>query len=53
MKYILYWEMCPEDIDKVRPLFQKMIKLREKKGLPYRDFSNIHLRRTNKRIHII
>ena len=34
MKYILYWEMCPEDIDKVIPLFQKMIKLRETKDYP-------------------
>jgi len=34
MKYMLYWEMCPEDIDKVIPLFQEMIKLRETKDYP-------------------
>ena len=34
MKYMLYWEMRPEDIGKVIPLFQKMIKLRETKDYP-------------------
>ncbi len=34
MKYILFWEMCPEDMDKVIPLFQKMGELRGTKGYP-------------------
>jgi hypothetical protein len=34
MKYLLHWEMRPEDIDKVIPLFQKMIKLRETDDYP-------------------
>ena len=34
MKYILFWEMCPEDMDKVIPLFQKMVELRGTKGYP-------------------
>jgi len=34
MKYILFWEFCPEDMDKVIPLFQKMGELRGTKGYP-------------------
>jgi hypothetical protein len=34
MKYMLNWEMCPEDMDKVIPLFQKMAELRGTKGYP-------------------
>ena len=34
MKYILFWEMCPEDLDKIIPLFQKMGELRGTKGYP-------------------
>ena len=34
MKYICYWEMCPEDIDKVIPLFQKMRELTGKPDYP-------------------
>lgn len=34
MKYVCYWEMCPEDLDKVIPLFQKMRELRGKPGYP-------------------
>ncbi len=32
MKYILFWEFCPEDLDKIIPLFQKMGELRGTKG---------------------
>ena len=34
MKYLLHWEMCPEDLDKVIPLFRKMQELRGTKGYP-------------------
>jgi hypothetical protein len=34
MKYILFWEMKPEDMDKVIELFQEMGKLRGTKGYP-------------------
>ena len=34
MKYILYWEFCPEDMDKIIPLFQKMGELRGTEGYP-------------------
>ena len=34
MKYMLFWEFCPEDLDKVIPLFQKMGELRGTKGYP-------------------
>ena len=34
MKYICYWEMKPEDLDKVIPLFKKMQELREKEDYP-------------------
>ena len=34
MKYMLHWEFCPEDIDKVIPLFRKMQELRESKDYP-------------------
>ena len=34
MKYVLYWEMCPEDMDKVIPLFKKMAELRGTKDYP-------------------
>jgi hypothetical protein len=34
MKYVCYWEMCPEDLDKAIPLFKKMQELRGKKGYP-------------------
>ena len=34
MKYLLNWEMCPEDLDKVIPLFRKMQELRGTKGYP-------------------
>ena len=34
LKYILFWEMCPEDMDKVIPMFQKMGELRGTKGYP-------------------
>jgi len=34
MKYICYWEIKPEDFDKVIPLFQKMLELRGTPGYP-------------------
>ncbi len=34
MKYVCYWELCPEDMDKVIPLFQKMQELRGTKDYP-------------------
>jgi len=34
MNYILFWEMKPEDMDKVIELFQEMGKLRGSKGYP-------------------
>ena len=34
MKYICYWEIKPEDLDKVIPLFQKMRELRGTPGYP-------------------
>jgi hypothetical protein len=34
MKYICYWEFCPEDLDKIIPLFQKMRELRESPDYP-------------------
>ena len=34
MKYMCYWEMCPEDLDKIIPLFKKMGELRGTKGYP-------------------
>ena len=34
VKYICYFEFKPEDLDKVIPLFQKMIELRGKPGYP-------------------
>ena len=30
MKYIVFWEMCPEDFDKVIPKFQEVMEEREK-----------------------
>ena len=34
MKYVVYWEMCPEDFDKIIPLFKKMQELRDTKDYP-------------------
>jgi hypothetical protein len=34
MKYLLQWEMRPEDMDKVIPLFKKMAELRGTKDYP-------------------
>ena len=34
MKYICYWEFCPEDIDKVIPLFRKVQELRATQDYP-------------------
>ena len=34
MKYVVYWEMCPEDLDKLIPLFKKMQELRDTKDYP-------------------
>ena len=34
MKYMMFWEFCPEDLDKIVPLFEKMGKLRGTKGYP-------------------
>ena len=39
MIYICYWEMCPEDLDKVIPLFQEMVKLRGKPDYPKELFA--------------
>ena len=30
MKYIVFWEMCPEDFDKVIPKFREAMEEREK-----------------------
>ena len=34
MKYMMFWEFCPEDLDKIIPLFQKMEEIRGTKGYP-------------------
>jgi hypothetical protein len=34
VKYICYFEFKPEDLDKVIPLFQKMVEKRGKPGYP-------------------
>ena len=34
MKYMCYWEMCPEDLDKIIPLFKKMGELRGTEDYP-------------------
>lgn len=38
---MLFWEFCPNDIDKIIPLFQKMGELRGSKGYP-KDVTATH-----------